>query len=254
MPNYNTLLHITRNYLFENRSDFIAKSLGTKLVDAIKRDSAAAKKKDEWTPSDVVAELASMDPTHNQSLLQWVANRYVAGDFRIEDAPRVRKALETFDQVKKKLTNKDIGQFKHLSDLEDEVEKHVDTPEVKSAKQQAREIKDGGVKKIIDTPNFKVLEVLNQEAACYYGKGTKWCTAADDNNMFEHYSKDLYIIIAGTGENQRKFQMHPTSDQFMDEKDRPVGKSDIALLSKYPEYKDFLNMMIHKFYDPLLEE
>lgn len=118
-----------------------------------------------------------------------------------------------------------------------------------SQRAREREIKSDAVK-VIDTPNFKVIIPKTEEASCLYGSGTRWCTAARDNNVFDQYNKqgNLYIIMANLGGRQRKFQLHVEGDQFMDERDQSVNKRDIAALSNMPEYTKFLNQLIEKHY------
>jgi hypothetical protein len=68
--------------------------------------------------------------------------------------------------------------------------------------------------------------------------------------MFNHYHDqgDLIIIIAKIGEKIRKWQLHYESNQFMDERDQEISQADIKLLSKIPEYTEFLNTLIKKHY------
>jgi hypothetical protein len=72
----------------------------------------------------------------------------------------------------------------------------------------------------------------DQNAACYYGQGTRWCTAATKgSNYFGHYSKEgpLYILLPKQPKyDGEKYQLHFESEQFMDENDYAVD--DIVLL------------------------
>jgi hypothetical protein len=54
------------------------------------------------------------------------------------------------------------------------------------------------------------------------------------------------------GANERKWQIHYESGQFMDERNQPINQTDIALLSKIPAYTDFLNCLIVKYYGKYL--
>ena len=91
--------------------------------------------------------------------------------------------------------------------------------------------------KLIDISNEEgsiVVYWLKTEAAAkYYGRGTKWCTAAKSNNKFNDYNKygKIYMIqIDEKGKkthNEKekkphKYQIHVESDQFMNESDEPV--------------------------------
>lgn len=226
----------------EAREDFVAQQLGDKVQQAYMQDRGQKPKLD--TPLAIVQYVShNTNPKFIQKIMGW----YVAGEFKLEDVHRIKSDLETFDRVKARLEKKDINQYKTLRDLYAAIEPHEQT-DIKSKRQEKQEVKEEGVRKVIDKPNFKVLELLTKEAACFYGKGTKWCTAADSNNMFDHYHKQgsIYVIIAG----DRKFQLHFESGQFMDEKDQDIknNKADIEYLSKFPEYAEFLNMLIKKHY------
>lgn len=232
------------------RTDFILKTYGNKLQN-IQHDRQAQGQ----PPEEIVNKLAQIDPTNNRQYLQFLAKMYTAGQFRLEDANRIKKYLTIFNNVKPQLPveQRDIMRIKRLPDLYRIAQQYEDKPEPQSQRQIKKQTKTEGVNVIIDTPNFKVLDVQTEEAACLYGKGTQWCTAGDKDNMFKHYKDkgNLYIIIAGN----RKFQIHMEEDQFMDEQDQNIlekaengGEDDIAYLSKFPEYTKFLNMLIKKYY------
>jgi hypothetical protein len=90
------------------------------------------------------------------------------------------------------------------------------------------------------------------EAACYYGQGTRWCTACKNNNMYDYYTKGnkpLYIIIprqqAYPGE---KYQFHFETKQFMNELDRQIGPEGIAkLVQRFPELTKILQQPAEKY-------
>ena len=59
-----------------------------------------------------------------------------------------------------------------------------------------------------------------EEASCYYGKGTQWCTAANNgNNMFEYYNDNGNLYININKLTHEKYQFHFETDSFMDETD-----------------------------------
>ena len=76
-----------------------------------------------------------------------------------------------------------------------------------------------------------IIHLKTSEAAIFYGKGTKWCTAATGvNNMFTHYHKDgaIYVMIpknpSYVGE---KYQFHVDSLQLVNEKDMMLTIKDV---------------------------
>lgn len=165
------------------------------------------------------------DPTEKKTHTQWIVNRYKKKQFRQEDHPRIRQALSDFEKYKGKLEKKDINQYKTLDEIEDAVQPH--RGEAASKKEEKRQIKTEGADLVHnDTERgVTVHHIKTEDAACQYGKGTKWCTAADRNNMFNEYNKDGPIFVVQHG--GRKYQFHTKSEQLMDEKDKPVKMSEL---------------------------
>ena len=228
------------------KEEYIANAMGAKLKAAADANDRASA---HHTPLEIVNKLKAADPTKNQAYLQYLANMYAAKKFKLEDASRIKTDLALFDKIKGKLqpAQRDINAYKDLGKLYDVLKPYEAQPEkAQTGGEKEREVKSKGVKVIINQGDFKVFELLNEEAAKFYGKGTKWCTAGDNDNQFNYYNKQgkIYMIMAG----DRKFQYHYESDQFMDEKDESLSKSDIDYLSKFPGYKDFLNQQIHIHY------
>jgi hypothetical protein len=133
----------------------------------------------------LVRDLATADPTATQkhnplSYLHWIVRAWRNKGFRWpEDSDRIREALTLFDKVKKRLPQeqRDILRVKTLHNLEDLVERFENVEEQKSQRQVEREIKVQGARKLYDDGEYQVIEVTTPEAACFYGKGTKWCTS-----------------------------------------------------------------------------
>jgi hypothetical protein len=231
---------LTENQLLEAREDFIAYAMGDKIISAYKKDSGYKPKLS--TAIDIIRYLSQHT---NTNYIQWIARQYAANQFRLEDVNRIKKEIIEFDRVKPKLVNKDLNSYQDLKSLYNELDKFKEV-DITSNKQQEKNVKMEGVTKVIDTPHFKVVIPTTEEAAKFYGKGTKWCTAGDEDNQFAYYNKNdvLYIILAG----DRKFQLCMKEDQYVNERDFELERSDIEYLSKYSEYKDFLNMLIKKYY------
>jgi hypothetical protein len=182
-------------------------------------------------------------PNYTKKIINW----YINGQFKLEDVSRVQGYMTRFVEVKNKLAQKNINDYKNVEDLLNAL-KQIENSDVQSKTAAKKEIKSTGATKLVDTPNFKVIIPLTQEASCEYGAGTEWCTAATKSeNRFDQYNSQgkLYIIIAGN----RKFQLHMETSSFMDENDQPIKAADISLLSKIPAYKDFLNYLIKTYYE-----
>ena len=228
----------------ENRIEFVKKnnpSLST-------AHDAHGEHKDAGAIVDHFATHA--DPTKNKAHTQWIVGQYKKGNIRQEDAGRIHGALSNFEKYKGKLANKDINSYKRLSDVEDATAPHEGT--FASKKEETRAIKHEGADLKYEDEHVQIHHIKTEEAAKHYGKGTKWCTAADNNNMFSHYHKDgpIHVITHKTEKQEngqpRKFQFHAASNQFMDEKDNEISSSDFnkikpsfhAAIDKHPEMVD----------------
>ena len=147
--------------------------------------------------------------------------------------------------------DKTIDSFTGLTgDTDDYLEHFLDKQEYKDFLEEHKKQKSEDTKarseadKLIDISNEEgsiVVYWLKTEAAAkYYGRGTKWCTAAKYNNMFNDYNQygKIYMIqIDEKGKKSRKYQMHTETGQFMDETDTPT-KTDDFLKSVVPIDKE----------------
>ena len=82
---------------------------------------------------------------------------------------------------------------------------------------------------VLEKGGWTVALPRTERAACWWGRGTRWCTAAtDSHNMFERYNQNgaLVVIVRPDGE---KFQFHASGGDFMDAADRSA--SAIAVLT-----------------------
>jgi hypothetical protein len=182
-----------------------------------------------------IDHISSHDPSHNKKYTQWMVQKYHAGQYRMEDLPRVKTALSNFDTHKAKLEKKDINQYKHLSHVEGAVEPHLGTHA--SKRQEKMAIKHEGADEIHNDEHIAIHKLKTKEAACHYGAGTKWCTAAKHDNMFDSYNKVGPVYVIHDKTNNRKYQLHEPTRQFMDEEDRPVSGHDMKSLWKHDAIK-----------------
>ena len=72
---------------------------------------------------------------------------------------------------------------------------------------QRSEVPKEDAERVYESDRYVVMVPETKEASCYYGAGTKWCTAQTDRDYFTNYKKsgELYYIIDKT---------KPTSDPF----------------------------------------
>lgn len=238
--------------LFEDlasKIEYIEKAKAAQILKAFEADKSVLK--GDVSARNILDTLGKADPSKDGSVIQWIANMYTKGQFKLEDVSRIKDDITKFLKFKSKIKNKDLNSYKSLSDLYDAISEFKDDEELELTKrQQSKQLKNTETITVIDTPNFKAIIPLTKEASQKYGAGTKWCTASDKNCMFDEYHKqgNLIIIIAGEGSAAKKFQLHYESDSFMDDTDQPIDKKDIAYLSGFPQYKELLDKLIKKHY------
>jgi hypothetical protein len=214
-------------FLLENRVAFIKKN--NPEIDT-SHDTLAK----HTNSDDIIDHFAERaDPSKNKAHTQWIVGQYKKKNIRQEDAPRIKDTLSNFDKYKGKLETADINKYKHIGDVESAVEPHIGTSATKAEDQ--REIKNNGAEKRYEDDAITIHHIKNKEAAKLYGKGTKWCTAAekDEDNMFDQYNDNhpsIHVIHEKNEKDsegrQRKYQFHAHSNQFMDEKDNPISDKD----------------------------
>ena len=123
---------------------------------------------------------------------------------------KVKNTLKKFVSIGPNLQIKDINQYESFAQLYQAIEDYENRirREVKSVE---------GADIVYEDNQFTVVAPLTTQASCYYGAGTKWCTASSANNtQFNNYMGDgkLFYFIDKT---------KPTSDRFY----------KVALLKKF---------------------
>jgi len=190
------------------------------------------------------------DPTPNKEYSQSIAKMYSNGLSKMEDVvSTLADYLVKFDRLKHKKKiqppRNDFNRYRDLESFYDVVDEYPEEEEAKpEVKQNAQELyRDSNL--IVTIPQ-------DEQAACYYGQGTRWCTAGKNNNLFNYYTKGnrpLYVIIprqqAYPGE---KYQFHFETKQFMDEQDQQIGAGGIAkLVKRFPELTKILQLPAEKY-------
>lgn len=198
-------------------------------------------------PQDIFQQIISADPTYNiekpnkmGKYGKWLLTLYQKQNIKLEDLYKAKEYLSTFIKFNAKLQQKDIMKYHSLTELYKTIEPFLKNPQQTATKaEEIRNIKEGA-EKVYEDGKWLVVVPHTQEASCYYGKGTQWCTAADkSNNMFNYYNKDglLYInILKGTN---TKYQFHFETQQFMDANDNQIQRPIDTTIGLTPELVDF---------------
>jgi hypothetical protein len=215
-----------------------------------------AKKNPEQVLDYLLTWIERGDPTRNKEYSQSIAKLYANGQSKLEDvASTLADYLAKFDKLKRKKKiqppRNDFNRYKSLEDFYDVVDEYPDeeVEDKPEEKKNAQELYRDS-KLIVTVPQ-------DVEAACYYGQGTRWCTAGKNNNMYDYYTKGnrpLYVIIprqqAYPGE---KYQFHFETKQFMNEQDRQIGDDGMKkLVARFPVLTKILQKPAEQFMIPAL--
>ena len=195
----------------------------------------------------------------NKGYFTWLYNLVKTNQLKTEDFYKVKEYLRLFDKFINKIPNesRDINKFKNLNDLYDVVKEFKGgEDEISTSKtSEIKDIKKNEVEKVFEDSEWLIMIPKTERASCLIGKGTQWCTAADQsNNMFDHYNQDGPLYVMVDKYNETKYQLHFESEQLMDANDRAVSASyffdhivdDSAVF-------DFLQSRYDKFWDFILE-
>lgn len=198
-------------------------------------------------PEETFRQIVSADPTYNVEkpdkmgkFGKWLLNLYQKGALKNEDLYKAKEYLSTFVKFNAKINQKDINKYSTLPELYKTIEPFISNPEQSTSKSdEVRKIKEGS-QKVYEDAKWLVIVPHTQEASCYYGKGTQWCTAADvSDNMFDYYNEkgNLYInILKGTN---TKYQFHFETNSFMDEHDDYIPHPVTQSIGLTKELQDF---------------
>lgn len=229
------------------------------LTEATEDDINRVAKQHPDLDRDVIksySDNADPKPGKGSRYLDWVVKGHVNGQHAVEDAPRIKDALSDFEKHKSKLENKDINQYKHISDVENAVAPHKGVVSNTAAnKESTFWEKPEHHEKIYDNgKGLKVYNTKTKEASqAIYGGGhsaggchTSWCTAArSDRNMYDRYEKKgenpLYQIHTPDGKVYQDEFSGDYSGGLRGADDRSVNRSDLVKehpdLTKVPAFQ-----------------
>lgn len=186
----------------------------------------------------IMQNLEQADPTVNKIYTPWLAREYAKQNIkRLEDAHVIKQSLADYDKYKKRSDfRSDAKDIMRLSFQQFYTIMHNYEP-------PPEPIKDKGQSKVVfDSNQVRIIVPEDKQAACYYGQGTRWCTAGTKgDNYFDHYNKSgpMYIMLPKkpnyVGE---KYQIHFSSNQFMDEQDDEINFGNLLYYS-FPTAIDF---------------
>jgi hypothetical protein len=127
-----------------------------------------------------------------QKYFDWVGKVFDNINFD-ENFAKLVDAIERFDKVSTNLSKTDINQYQNFDELVNAIVTYHNRD-----RRDVKKVEGGNV--VYDDGKFFVVNPLTHDASCYYGKGTKWCTAAESDYQFKRYNEDgkLFYILDRT--------------------------------------------------------
>lgn len=177
------------------------------------------------------------DPTPNKQYVQWIARTYANdASTKLEDVidgylyQYLTKFYKLVQRKKIPSPRNDINKYSNFGDFMNVLDEYPDP--------EAQQLKDKGhAFTLYDDESWRVIVPQDEPASCYYGQGTRWCTAATKgNNMFKYYHGIAPILIAIPKHPEHpgeKYQFH--FGISLD--DHPV-KSDSDVDDIFDQYRD----------------
>jgi hypothetical protein len=156
-----------------------------KIIQEGRTDDFKSKYGQKFSPEIINRIISNVTP----KFLQWVGK--VMDSINFEDNfLKLTQALNKFEKISSNLPKTDINQYQTLAELTGAI-----TDYENKSRRNVKKVEGGNV--VYDDGRFFVVNPLNHEASCYYGKGTKWCTAAETDTHFKKYNDDgkLFYII-----------------------------------------------------------
>lgn len=220
------------------RQEFLEHTYSEALLVKFRNDPTASPvRRFTWSPAGIVELFTSYDPTHNKRFSRWLIEVYLKDGFLADDLYKAKETLELFESHKKALEphQRDIGAFRRLSDLWGVVKKfdiaEIDdqSPSGKEKKRIEKQLAYEQSLILRDEPDVTVAVPMTEYAAKWWGRGTRWCTAANRDNAFQKYHEDAPLIVIDLKENG-KFQMHAHRGtmHFNDADDNGVSWEKVA--------------------------
>ena len=201
-----------------------------------------------------IAQIEEADPTANKQYVVWLIKTFIGEKVpQFEDIlSTVAESLAKFHQLKVRrrlpVELRDINRVTDILDWMEDVDEIWEENELGDDKSSLKSQSRADV--IMDNEELRVIYPKNEQAACYYGRGTRWCTAATQAaNYFDHYNNDgpLYIVIPKKAKYDReKYQLHFATFTFMNEQD--ISESIVNIMNRFEskEFKEWLKNNLGK--------
>ena len=216
----------------------------SELIIESREDDFKKKYSKKFSPQNLEKITRDVAPKY----LDWVGK--VMDEINFDETfSKLVPTVKRFQNISTNLPQTDINQYKSFDELYNSI-----TSYDSRIRREVKQVKGGNV--VYDDGVYFVVNPLNYESSCYYGKGTKWCTAAETDSHFKRYNEDgklFYIIDRTKASNDpnykvallKKFDGDMT---FFDAKDDKVKVESIFGEKKYNEIMSSVDQFLGEVY------
>ena len=226
----------------------------SELIIESREDDFKKKYSKKFLPQNIEKIVKMVTPKY----LEWVGKIMDEINFD-ESFPKLVTGLNSFDSISTNLPLTDINQYKTLNELLGALNTYDNR-----VRRDVKEVKGGKV--VFDDGKYFVVNPLNHESSCYYGTGTKWCTAAESDTHFKRYNEDgkLFYIIDRTKPTNNPFykvallKKFDGEMSFWDAEDNQIRPTDVLVKNiigeeKYNEIMSSVNKFLGEVYSEQLK-
>jgi hypothetical protein len=167
----------------------------------------------------------------------------------------VKPVLKKFVAIGPNLEIKDINQYKTFAELKNAINQYENR-----IRREVQTIEGADI--VYENDQFTVVAPLTTAASCYYGAGTKWCTASSaDNTHFNNYMKDgkLFYILDKTKATSDRFykvallKKFEGDESYFDAPDNKFTSGWIMGTNELARIKQYIDLYIREKYSKELE-
>ena len=182
----------------------------------------------------------------NQKFLTFLGKVIPTENFD-ESLSKAEKVVEKFIKYQQALQQKDINQFKTLDEIITAINNHEN--------KVRRTVKSvDGADVVYEDDRFTVVTPQTHKASCYYGAGTKWCTASmNGSTHFDNYNVDgkLFYILDKKAKSNDKYykvallQKYDGDKTFYDAPDKSFKDGWILGTPEYDEIQNAIDKYVN---------
>jgi hypothetical protein len=197
--------------------------------------------------------LDKISKTITPKYLDWVGKVFDEINFD-NTFPLLVSSLNRFDNISTNLPLTDINQYKSFDELVNGIKNYDNR-----TRRDVTDVKGANV--VFNDDKYFIVNPENYESSCYYGRGTKWCTAAETDSHFRRYNEDgklFYIIDKTKPSNDPLYKMALIKKfdgdmTFFDSVDNRINFEDVVGKGKFDEIIETVDKFLQDKYPEQLK-